>query len=73
MSNRITYQVLPPNCAGNIRSQWKCDVRNCGFIADWQFFDTEQEAETWGKSHSGESSQKATNAIGQMAKRWAEK
>lgn len=69
----ITYQTYPPNCCANPGSRWLCEVRNNGWIADWRHFDTEVEAQTWGSQHKGEISRAATNAVVEMAVRWANK
>jgi hypothetical protein len=69
-----TYTVYPPNCAGNHRSdKFRCEVRTEGFIADWDLFDTEREANQWGLNHSGARSPKAGRAIFNLAARWGNK
>lgn len=69
-----SYRVSEPNTVGNPHpDKWLCEVRDGGWIADWQRFDTKEQAEEWGKNHNGETAQKASQAIAEMAKRWANK
>lgn len=58
----ITHQIEP--CCEN--NKFKCTVRNNGFVIDWGFFDSEPEAETWGKDHDGEIGQSALECANEI-------
>lgn len=74
MSNRIRYEVYPPNCLANPHpDKWLCEIRDGGWIADWKLHDSEQAAQAWGAGHDGTTAPKANKAIADMAVRWANK
>jgi hypothetical protein len=70
----ITYTVYPPGCFANTRpDKWKCEVRDGGWIADYKLFETQAQAEKWGKEHTGGTTPEALFLIAEMVKRWANK
>lgn len=72
--SKITYTVYNPGTCANMREdKFRCEVRDGGWIADWNLFDTKAEAETWGANHNGAMSKGAASAINDMVKRWANK
>ena len=53
--------------------KYKCEVRDGGWLIDWDLFETEQDAKNWGEQHKGELSKHAANEYARMIERHANK
>lgn len=54
MPTRLSFDIIPPFCGTNNTDQYECQVRENGFLVDWEKFSTDTEAAKWGREHKGE-------------------
>jgi hypothetical protein len=74
MTQTLKHTVYPPWCAANPSDSWLCEIRQGGFIHDWNHLDSAEAAEFWGANYSNEEiSPKASALIVSMVHRWANK
>lgn len=73
LSPKITFDTFPPQCGANHGDRWLAEVRKDGWLADRKRFDTKEEAEAWGSTHSGELSKGVAQAYVNMIERWNNK